>query len=335
MTTYTISGFKLSYSGNSISNIAPLEMKVVLPDSDDSFTYTVTGKDADSFAPNIEMEGVEAYNWYFNGVSGGLFFDNDNDKDLAGFMSWGAGNAAYFIDFWDSSANEDYIFQMGGVALPTFTSVAQLNMFNASLSGGGEITSGPYAPGQEIRLDGFTNVVVSENDVIKGDGAANIFRGGAGRDKIFGAGGDDKLFGDAAMDKIFAGNGKDKLSGGNGNDRLFGGKGSDVIKGGNHNDYLDGGDHSDKLIGGAGDDYFYGGSGKDKFIFSKVSKQGDNAIGDFQDGVDLIVIRGAVEFENLTIDADGTDTVISWLETSVTLEGVDLALISADDFSFA
>ena len=108
-----------------------------------------------------------------------------------------------------------------------------------------------------------------ENDVIKGDGLANILVGNEGDDVIEGRDGDDRLFGDSngrafGEDSVFGnGSGNDVLDGGAGNDELFGGGGNDTLIGGSGNDDLFGDGGNDTLIGGTGANLLDGGDGTD------------------------------------------------------------------------
>jgi len=87
-----------------------------------------------------------------------------------------------------------------------------------------------------------------DNDVLKGNGAANKIQGRGGDDTIIGRGGKDELYGEDGNDKIF---------GGNGNDALYDGAGDDLVKGGKGND---------TFYNGGGEDTFVGGKGRDTFI---------------------------------------------------------------------
>jgi hypothetical protein len=110
------------------------------------------------------------------------------------------------------------------------------------------------------------------DDVLNGDGLANVICGLLGNDTINGGGGNDTLFGDACGLKaktVFGARavagGNDKLSGDDGNDTLYGGPGNDSLKGGKGNDKLFGGRGNDTLDGGPGNDTLNGGKGRNKY----------------------------------------------------------------------
>jgi Ca2+-binding RTX toxin-like protein len=145
--------------------------------------------------------------------------------------------------------------------------------------------------------DGVRDVVVlgptNGDDLLNGDGAANVICGLIGNDTINGLAGDDTLFGDACgakarpllgfgliaaqagtdgndtlnggdgNDTLYGAGGIDTLNGENGNDKLFGGAGNDALSGGAGNDALDGGAGDDKLTGGKGVNRYKGGAGND------------------------------------------------------------------------
>ena len=102
--------------------------------------------------------------------------------------------------------------------------------------------SGGHAQGDTL-VD-VENVIGSiHDDILTGDGAANILRGNEGCDTLHGGAGDDTLHGN---------DGCDTLHGNDGNDRLFGNAGIDTLNGNDGNDTLDGGDDADTLNGGPG-----------------------------------------------------------------------------------
>ena len=123
---------------------------------------------------------------------------------------------------------------------------------------------------------------------------------------------------------IFVGNGNATLTGNDLDNRLVGGTRHDQINGGAGND---------TLMGGAGNDTLTGGTGSDTFVFN--SGEGSNWIKDFVDGEDMIEIAsGASDFADLILSSSGSDTIMSFDGTTVTLEGVLLTDLDQNDFLF-
>lgn len=115
------------------------------------------------------------------------------------------------------------------------------------------------------------------------------------------------------------------------NDMLVGGTGVDVLDSGAGNDFV---------IGLTGDDQLTGGTGDDQFVFTRGS--GRDVITDFTAGAgtdDVLEVRGFGFTDLAGIRAVssqvGADVLINLSATdSVTLRGVQLADLSADDFLF-
>lgn len=89
------------------------------------------------------------------------------------------------------------------------------------------------------------------------------------------------------------------------------------------------------MDGGAGDDILVGGSGADVFVFA--GEFGHDRVGGFSDGTDTLefALGDGVDFNDLSIEARGSTTVISYEQNSVTLFGVDRDTVGEDDFIFA
>lgn len=217
--------------------------------------------------------------------------------------------------------------------------------------------------GAGIGSDSFVNIEKllfgAGNDIVTGNNGNDAFDGGAGNDTLKGGAGDDTLLGDEGDDAIDGGsgddvvqggNGVDTLKGGSGVDRLDGGAGNDVIDagsgndivlGGAGNDVIDAGSGDDRIEGGADDDILSAGSGHDVFVFAQGF--GRDIVTDFRasgGSSDMLEFSLDVfaDFETAIAAADqiGADTVFSIdAETTLTLRGVQLGSLAADDFRFA
>jgi Ca2+-binding RTX toxin-like protein len=90
------------------------------------------------------------------------------------------------------------------------------------------------------KLIAIENIVGSSgDDVITGNGSANVINAGDGDDVINGGAGNDQMTGVAGDDILIGGAGNDRVNGGNGNDLLIGGSGNDAYDGGVGYDVLD------------------------------------------------------------------------------------------------
>ena len=193
--------------------------------------------------------------------------------------------------------------------------------------------------------EGFNKLFGNEgNDRLEGGSGTDWLFGGIGDDELYGGAGNDILFGDQSTQSV---GGNDTLYGNEGNDQLLGNESDDALYGGAGNDTLYG-DHrppttrtdggADTLDGGAGDDVMWGGAGDDEFVLQ--SGHGNDTIKDFTDGEDLIdltQISGISGFDDLTITADGTTTVIDLAAHgggTIRLENFGVNDLDAEDFQF-
>jgi Ca2+-binding RTX toxin-like protein len=163
----------------------------------------------------------------------------------------------------------------------------------------------------------FQNIVGSANaDTITGDSQNNVLIGNSGNDTIDGGAGNDVLYGDAhdsdTSGSIFGLN--SYWSSSQGNDILRGGLGNDQLFGSGGDDQLDGGQGADVLTGGTGIDTFVLRAGDGGAQIS-----GADTIMDFQDGTDVLLLAGSLNFSDLIISqgsgSNAADSIIKIAST--------------------
>jgi Ca2+-binding RTX toxin-like protein len=181
-----------------------------------------------------------------------------------------------------------------------------------------------------------------------------------GIDRLSGGSGNDILTGGAGADALIGGNGVDTASyadsGGGVNVNLgtnvatggaaegdtfssieivIGSKFGDKLTGGNGNDDLRGRAGDDVITGGRGSDQLTGGAGADKFAF-KDARFGRDTITDFENGTDLIDLRGSgLTSASFVISNFEGDTILTLLSNpvfAIIIEGVKASTIDAGDF---
>ena len=182
-------------------------------------TFDVSGSAEDTvIAGSNDANGEAIVGGFGNDVLLGNAGDDTLDGGLGDdLLSGGTGNDT--LDGGDGIDEVDYFDSATGVTV---------DLGNATASDG--------LGGTDTILN-IEDVHGSDfDDVITGDGNANVLEGEFGNDVLDGGGGDDKVFGDE---------GDDVLTGGFGNDVLGAGAGDDVLTGGLGNDVLDGGAGTD------------------------------------------------------------------------------------------
>ena len=198
-------------------------------------------------------------------------------------------------------------------------------------SDGGQRISG--AGGNDI-LDGGAG-----NDVVVGGSGVDTMDGGAGIDTLSYAtaagsvsvGLDGWAYGSDASGDAFSN--FENLTGSGNADALYGNGGKNVLRGGDGNDFLYGGGGNDVLVGGGGNDSFWMGydAGKDRILdFQGGAGAGDVLYFDTDGGITTFEVAMA------SASMVGGNTVFRLdTGTTMTLVGVDMATLVADDFSFA
>ena len=158
-----------------------------------------------------------------------------------------------------------------------------------------------------------------------------------------GAGGGTVRIGDMSLAQFKAsgigftvrgGNGDNTLHGAFGRDILQGLGGDDTLHGYDRDDRLSGGTGDDTLIGGKGNDLLHGGAGADRFVFD--SESDTDRILDFEDGTDILVIRGNLQFSDLDIKQSGHNAVIGDPDNtfSIVVENIQASQLTEADFDF-
>lgn len=252
-------------------------------------------------------------------------FDGDDrfaalDEDLVDKLFHYSPYKSFFgtpaDDTFRWNANDDNVAYLGDHGDDVVTISARV----AVIIDGEEGNDTLSASGQIVQIHGG-----SGNDIITGKGSYyNTLTGGRGNDTI------------TSLNAQFS-----YLNGGTGNDEIYGGAGNDEIIGGAGGDYLS---------GGLGDDEFNGGLGADKFVFD-ARNWGDDAIIDYEDGIDRILISqetGANSFSDLSIStqlspttSSGYQALVRYVDPSdpnivneITLYNIQASQLTEDDFYF-
>lgn len=182
------------------------------------------------------------------------------------------------------------------------------------------------------------------NDSITGEGGDDTMGGSYGADTLEGGEGNDSLGGGFGQDELSGGAGDDAIGGGEGDDMVYGNAGNDFLAGGGRNDEIFGGTGEDTINGGAGDDIMTGGADADLFIFNNLVDGEADVILDFEDGTDMLRLRGvdgqgmqgrfdALDISNTTYMGQSA-AVVEYNGHTITLAGVSQSDLSVDDFMF-
>ena len=203
--------------------------------------------------------------------------------------------------------------------------------------GDADTLNGGYARSGDL-LDGGEG-----DDTLNGLGGFDTLRGGIGADTLNGGGANDYADYSLAVEAVVVDLAAGGLAGealGDTFESIEGVNGSthaDRILGNAEANFLDGLGGADILEGRGGDDWLTGGAEKDSFAFT--TGWGQDTITDFVDGLevlDMTGVSGLTSYGKITSVEDSVDgAVITYLDSSITLNGIAASQISAADFKFA
>ena len=280
MATYTLPATRIDYSGGTTTAVDAVSVEFVFPLDEGSYSYSILQNLGPDELPRVDLS-APLYGLRVDGVDVSTALDND----FLGFIEWDDGGTprlTYVLDLQDETGGNtstEYLIAIGGDALPTINTQLDLGIFEGSITDLGPVTSGAFAPGQDISVFAAPSIAVSEDDFVSGTIASEMFETGGGDDtgqrqrrqrhrvrrqrlrRAARPNGDDDLYGGNQGDRLFGGDGADDLIGGWGWDRLYGGRGIDVLQGQGGNDRLFGEGQADALYGGTGNDVLSGGTG--------------------------------------------------------------------------
>ncbi|ELS03899.1 putative calcium-binding protein,FG-GAP repeat protein [Xenococcus sp. PCC 7305] len=330
----------INYSNSFAENAITLSNNLTLQDSNNDFVQgaviTITNLQdgaAESLTANPASTNITAN---YNPATGTLILTGEdtvaNYQQVLGTVSYennadNPSNINRVVEFVVTDGEAFNNISQVATATIAFDNSGNPNPTKGEIKGtaGNDNLKGKITPDIIQGLEG--------NDVIEGlRGNDNLF-GDNGKDTLKGNRGNDSLLGGRGDDVLQGNLGNDVLEGDSGKDLLFGDKGHDVLVGGAGNDVLKGGSGSDRLEGGDGNDSLFGGEGKDFFVL--LAGSGTDSIIDYRDGVDQFVLAEGLEFGQLEIVQNLTNTQIkiaSSNEVLANLNSVTANFIEATDF---
>lgn len=307
MTTYALEGIAINWSDNAdwtgtyntgydanvsldvIANNSGGFTYTLLPEEDDGDVwadFTLTGTyslvvDGYGIYPDTSnaVENVEAtimqVSWTLNGTNYTTILLNFS-------IEWGDNAQGYM-------QGTDYIFVIGGDALPDFSSLAEFEAFADTedyITAYGPV-SGDLAPGEDVLwsdLLGWDST--SQEDDIYGTSGDDVLEGDGGEDELHSSEGDDIYRGGPAFDElhfdqdpsgVYVNLGDNTATDGWGDtDEIYG---IEMVRGSMYDDTLIGSNGDDQFRGLAGDDIIKGTKGTDTVRYDKDADYAGGANG--------------------------------------------------------
>jgi Ca2+-binding RTX toxin-like protein len=287
-------------------------------------------------AGNDRLDGAAGNDVLDGGIGNDSLAGGDGDDRLIG----GAG--ADLLDGGSGNNTASYETATAGVAASLLV---------------GTGTAGDAAGDSFVQIQNLTGSRF--NDILHGDSAANALMGGDGNDVLDGKGGDDTLMGGAGNDSYYVDSSADVVveAAGQGTDTVYAsasfelsaeietliltGAANLAAKGNAAANTITGNSGDNVIDGGGGNDVLTGGLGNDIFVFGLAS--GKDRVMDFKPGAgigDRLDLSAHTQFETLAdVLAASTQVGTAVLinlggGNSVSLNGVSLTRLAADDFIF-
>ncbi|MFB2552472.1 beta strand repeat-containing protein [Ensifer soli] len=190
------------------------------------------------------------------------------------------------------------------------------------------------ATGDALRLKYGSNAMLL--DVSAVGSAGKVFLDGTGLVRLSGLGDQVVTVAGGVNGQVQGAGGADTIAGGTGNDTLSGGAGEDTLSGGTGTNTISGEDGNDVITVGTGKDRVTGGAGFDTFVLKSGNA---STITDFDHAslvefIDLTAFTTVKSMSDLTLTDFGTNVRITIGKTTLTLEGVSKADLTASEFLF-
>lgn len=273
-------------------------------------------------------------------LDGGAGADSLNGGDGFDVASYQSAAAGVRVALWNPVLN---MGDAAGDVIQFSTEVVLGSNFNDNLQGNTGDNNLRGAAGADLILGGFGN------DTLEGGAGADDMGGGDGFDVVSYATAGSAVrialwnpafhTGDAAGDNIRAD--VEVVAGSNFNDTIEGSASNNNLRGGNGADRILGGFGNDTLWGQIGDDTITGGAGNDRIVFETGG--GADTVTDFVGGAgvtDSILLVGfGTAFDSFAevlqvANQVGSNVVIDFGGSSLTLNNVNIGSLNADDFLF-
>jgi ELWxxDGT repeat protein len=338
--------------GNGTDNFVNIERAILSGGNSDNLI------DASQYSKNTYLYGRAGNDTLKGGTGNDYLYGEQGDDLIDGGKGYDIIRETKDVDFTLTDT------QLIGNGTDTIASIERViltggNSDNTIDASGFSGSTYIYGRGGNDTLNGG-----SRNDYLYGGQGDDSIKGGSGNDYLYGEEGNDSIDGGQGFDTLretadvnftltdtqLTGNGTDNLasierailSGGNsanqidasgfsGSTYIYGRSGNDTLMGGSGNDYLKGDNGDDLINGGAGNNRLYGGSGKDTFVLTNI--QGKDTIYDFENGVDSLGLSDGLTFNDLDIQANGSNTnILLGNQVLATLNRVNSSLIEQSDF---
>lgn len=191
MPTYTLPAFVISADSNAIPVDAfSSEMVFVAPSSEPSFSYDVIRTESYDGLGDTHVVSLNQ-TIYSKTADGGALSISETNYHAVFEVVWGGGNRSVIMVASADDSFDRVGIVLDGTPFPAIASLPEYYDWVDSISTLTPVTSGPFAPGQQIAFGGFPGVDVTAGGQTIGTPGDDFLEGGAGNDAFDGLGGVD------------------------------------------------------------------------------------------------------------------------------------------------
>lgn len=225
MTTYTLPAYVIAADGAGIPNNAfSSEMVFVAPSTSPSFSYTVARTESFDGLGDANVMSLNQ-DIFIKTVDNGAIEVAATNYHAIFEVVWGGGNRS-IIMIASAGATTRVGIVLDGDPAPQINSLAEYYAWVDTYSSLAPVSSGPFAPGQQIPFNSFEGVAVTAVGLTTGTPGDDFLEGGVGNDVFDGLGGVDTAGFTGSQDNFtleVSGSGfviEDRRAGGQGRDQL-------------------------------------------------------------------------------------------------------------------
>ncbi|MFY0680385.1 MAG: DUF4214 domain-containing protein [Thalassovita sp.] len=207
MTTHIFEGFAIFETfGQAVNErtLIPMELRMVMPDSSTSFSYSVTAAGAANEFPEVEIQSDHLL-LAVNSVNINTLVDSyDEFGFYVGEITHGGLTTQIMsVEMNDSGRDFQLIFELGGDPLPDISTLDELDAFDGTITSAGAIAAGgPLSPNTDIAFTSLPNRTTLSDNFVNGTTGNDTLTGTSGNDVYFPGENDgfDRIDGSAGND---------------------------------------------------------------------------------------------------------------------------------------
>lgn len=192
MTTFVLNGIAVLFNQAQVNSpaidVLPFDMRLVVEDATTTFSYGETVPPTQSEpVPQIQLNeqalllALDSYS-----VDGFAAVADETTTYIGEVTHAGGASQVLLLDFEIGSLSLQFIFQLGGAAIPAISTVADYNAFTESVTSIGPVPAdSPLAAGKDIPFANIPGIQILNDNFVTGTDNDDFLTGTSGNDVFF------------------------------------------------------------------------------------------------------------------------------------------------------